>query len=186
MARGALLAARVNALVKERSSGKHSLDTIVLALLGQARTTGKALALSEWHKTLAVELGEEQAVALDRLLLQGGDIELPEHALGPCLRQAPERQAVFGLGFDLAATRASDSKELVGLDPRGPAAHAGARKGDALEEIEHENKRPDVPVKLVLSRAKTKVTLRYAPVIATVPFSGWERVAGVHDEACQR
>ena len=210
VARGALYAARTDALLRRRGAVKppaaappaaappaaappaaaaeapaaRSLDDVIRALLADAHGRRGPLPTSAWLDALSAALGPGEAAAFRDHIERGLPAALPEGALGPCFRGARRRYEPFDLGFDLDATRADPARALAGLRAAGPAARAGARAGDLLAEIEVTRGRADVPVKLAVQRAGKRVVLTYRPAGPAGDGQGWTRVAGVADDAC--
>lgn len=124
------------------------------------------------------------ARAFDDDGIAGREVVLPASALGPCFAPRPGTYVAFELGFDVHATTDSATRALVGLDPRGPAAKAGAREGDVLDEAIYEDGVPDRPAKLSLVRAGTRLDVKYVPAGARRASPVFLRVPGVRDDAC--
>jgi hypothetical protein len=183
VARGALYAARENAVIRARSKNAKSLDAVVLALLEEARAARKPLPTSAWIDALAKE-DPDAAATFDAIVVKGGAIDLPSGALGPCFRAGKGEYVAFDLGFDADATLEAKDKIVAGLRADGPAAKAGVLKGDAIVEAEYKDGQPDVLVKLKLKRAGKDVALTYAPRGAKGKGQTWTRVAGKRDETC--
>ena len=186
VARGMLYATRVNAAIRGSSRGERSIDPLVLRLLAEARRRRKALPDWAWHDEVEGALGRDAANEYGRILGRDAPVKLPDDALGPCFRRVQLSEPVFGLGFSVAGTRAAKVPRLVSFDPRGPAARAGAKDDDLLERIDFTAGRTDVPVVLVVRRGGELRTLRYAPIVGSVPYKGFAPKAGVRDETCAR
>jgi predicted metalloprotease with PDZ domain len=186
VARGALYATRVDALLHAKSGGKKGLPELLRALYEQARVKQAALPTRAWVDTIAAELGEGEAASFAKLIEQGQPIELPEGALGPCFRAGKRRYQAFDLGFDEEATRLSASRVVVGLRAGGPAERAGVKEGDRIVDTVQKRGRSEVPVVLSVERGGEKTTLRYSPVGAAGQGQGWTRKRDVPDEACTR
>ena len=73
---------------------------------------------------------------------------------------------------------------MVGLRDGGPAAKAGLQNGDVIESMESDEDDADVPVKLVVTRAGSKVDLKYVPRGAHGKGQTFTRVAGVPEGKC--
>jgi hypothetical protein len=180
---GALHAVHVTALLA-RKKGARPLTAIVLELLQKARAEHGTFPASAWTEALGKELGPEGARAFDDDVVAGREVVLPAGALGPCFTSRPGEYVAFELGFDVRATTDSATRAIVGLDPKGPAAKAGVREGDVLEEAVYEDGVPDRPAKLSLLRAGTKVDVKYVPAGVRRAGQVFSRVPGVRDDAC--
>ena len=181
---GALHAVRISSMLAKK--GARPLSAVVLDLVKRARDAqGAPLPTSAWTDALAKELGPDAARAFDDDVRAGKEIALPSDALGPCFRAERGTYVAFDLGFDVRATTDAPERALVGLDPSGPAAKAGAREGDVLEEAKYDDGVAEKPAELTLRRGTgAKVTVKYTPAGARRPGTIFTRVAGVRDEAC--
>ena len=72
----------------------------------------------------------------------------------------------------------------MGLRPGGPAAKAGLREGDRVESLSEREGDPDVPIKMVVTRAGSKVTIQYTPKGPKGRGQTWTRVRTVLDDRC--
>ncbi len=183
VARGALYAARVNALVRDRSKGGWSIDTIVLELLTEARKQQKDLPTSAWVDAVARTLGPSEPEAFAKTIVRGEEVVLPASVLGRCYRAGTGEYVTFDLGFDAAATREGKTGEVVGLVAGGPAARAGLKAGD-LVEADYRDGHAEVPVKLTVKRGTETLHLTYSPAGARHKGPIWTRIAGTPDEKC--
>ncbi len=95
VARGALHAARVDALVRKQSGGKRRLDDVLRALYSRAREKRAALPTSAWIEAISAEAGAAEGAAFTASVERGGSINLPEGALGPCFRGEKRRYQLF-------------------------------------------------------------------------------------------
>ena len=183
VARGALYAARVNALAHAKSKGGWSLVTIVLELLEQARREKKPLPTSAWVDAVVRTLGPAEREAFAAEIERGEEVVLPASILGRCYRRVTGDYVAFDLGFDAQASREGKTGEVQGLAPGGPAARAGLRSGDIVE-ADYREGRPDVPVKLVVKRGTETLKITYAPAGKKQKGPVWNRVPGLQDDAC--
>jgi hypothetical protein len=185
-ARGALYAARVSALIRAKSKHARSLDDVVLALLKQAREARSALPVEAWVKAVTAELEPAEAASFQRIVVDGGDLTLPPRALGPCFREGTGEYVAFDLGFDDRATRESKVREVVGLEAGGPAARAGLRAGDVIEESDFRDGHAEVEARLTVRRAgdPKAMLIHYAPRGDHRRGQTWTRVPGITDDRC--
>lgn len=184
VARGALYATRVDALLrsaaKKKKKGERdekggeinketekkrlqeitSLETLLRALYEKAREQRGPLPTSAWTAALAKELDQAEADAFGAVIEKGKETRAPDDALGPCFKGEARRYEPFDLGFDREATRASaaddGSETVAGVRAGGPAAKAGLRDGDKLVDSRITNGRSDVPVVLTVERPDGK------------------------------
>jgi predicted metalloprotease with PDZ domain len=186
VARGALYAARVDALVRARSGGKRRLDDVLRALYERAREKRGPLPASAWIEAITAELGPAEGDVFAATTRDGRPPEIPEGAFGPCFRGEKRRYQAFDPGFDEEATRAASEKVIQGLRAAGPAERAGLRGGDVLVDARLTRGRGDLPATLTITRDGEAKTLRYLPAGARADGQGWARRKDVGDEACAR
>lgn len=186
VARGSLYALGVNARIRGRSEKKKSLDTVMLALLRDARENQRrVLPVAAWLLAVKGELGEDEARTFTRAIVEGQPPALPPDALGPCFRSAAGRYARYDLGFNEAATKAAPDRAITGLTPGGPAADAGVRPGDVLVSASFEPGAAQGPVTLDLTRAGKPVSVSYLPQGQSVPGQVWVRRKEVPNDKCK-
>ncbi len=184
VARGALYAAREAAVINARSKGERSLDLVLRALVAHAAESGQhALTPAAWVDALAKDDPDAQH-AFDEAIGQGVGIELPATALGPCFHPASGDYVAFDPGFDVVATSESRDGRVVGLRADGPAAKGGLREGDLVESMIEREGDPEVPVKIAVSRAGSKVSVTYVPKGPHGRGQTWTRVRTVADDRC--
>ena len=184
VSRGALYAAREAAVIRARSKGDKSLDAILVGLVKKANESGQhSLSAGAWIDALAREDPDAQR-SFDALIGHGAALDLPATAFGPCFRAGGGEYVAFDPGFDVVAASESKDGNVVGLRADGPAAKAGLREGDAVESMTEREGDPDVPIKMVVSRAGSKVTITYAPRGTRGRGQTWTRVRAVPDERC--
>jgi predicted metalloprotease with PDZ domain len=185
VARGALYAARVSARIRAKTKGTKSLDAVIHALLTRARSERRALPATAWIDEVAkLDQDTTEARSFDETIVHGAEPTLPHGALGRCFRAGMGDYVAFDLGYDDQATRESATHVVVGLRADGPAARAGLRAGDVIEEAEYEDGRPEVAVKLTVTRAGAKIALTYEPRGEKRRGQTWTRVNGMPDDRC--
>lgn len=183
MARGALYATRLATALRSRTKGERTLGDVVSKLLQQARETKAPLALAAWTQAVVDELGPGEKAQFDRLLA-GDDVVLSSDALGSCFRGGVGEYTAFDLGFDLEETVDSPTRTIVRLDAAGPAAAAGLRPTDVLEDAAFHHGHPETPVVLSVKRDGRQSEIKYLPRGASGKGIVYTRKAGVPDLAC--
>lgn len=184
-ARGALYATRTGSLLRKASKGKTGLDPIVAALLKQVKEARRTIAVAELLDKLRARLGPAADQEYERFIVKGQPIEIPPDALLPCFTSAPTKYAIEAPGFDPDATLASAEHTVARLVPDGPAAKAGLRAQDTVEEIRTPTAASRGKMEVVVSREGKPVTIAFSPYAGTVTGQGWQRDPKVRDEACQ-
>ncbi|HEU4532725.1 MAG TPA: hypothetical protein VFS00_01360, partial [Polyangiaceae bacterium] len=185
VARGALYAARVDAAIRAKSEGARSIDDVVRSLLRRAREApGSTLTPDAWVAALVDALGPGERRAFDEQIVAGREIALPPGALGKCFRPRAREYASFALGFDAVASFEAPDRVVVGLDPRGPAAAAGLRPGDVIDDASYRDGDAGEPASVRVVRGGERTTLRYLPRGRRGRGPGFERVPGLADAAC--
>lgn len=184
IAAGALHAVRVSALIRAKTKGTRSLRNVLVDFVQRGREARAPLAESVWTDMLAKEVGPDEAKAFDQTIVKGGEIALPDGALGPCFRAEKGDYVAFELGFDALATAESTARTIVDLDPKGPAAKAGLLSSDVLDDANFKIGHADTPAKLVVLRNGTKTEISYKPAGIRRPGQVWTRIAAKKDEVC--
>ena len=184
VSRGALYAAREAAVIRARSKGQNTLDGILLGLVKKANDSGQhALPAAAWIEALAKEDPDAQR-SFDEIIGRGAAIELPPSAFGPCFHAGAGEYVAFAPGFDVVSTSESKDGHVVGLRADGPAAKGGLRDGDTVESMTEREGDPDLPVKVAVTRAGSKVTVTYSPRGARGHGQTWTRIRTVPDDRC--
>ena len=70
------------------------------------------------------------------------------------------------------------------VDAKGPAARAGLKSGEPIQDLSYIAGRSDVEVVLRVQRGSEWKLLSYLPVGAAVRAQGFARVPGIRDEHC--
>lgn len=126
--RGSMLAVLLDA--RWRAQGK-SMDGFIHVLRDQARadTARKAphVKLIDRLNRAATAYGVDFGDLIDRYMLKGEAMTLPEDAFGAKFRVVSEDVPVRTLGYDPDKSRAAGA--FVAVDPEGPAYRAGIREG---------------------------------------------------------
>ncbi|MCA9632871.1 MAG: hypothetical protein KC766_34700 [Myxococcales bacterium] len=190
VARGALWATDLDARLAEPSRGKRGagpprlsqiLKETYRAAVGDDVTPGQPQSVDDLLRRLEAQLPDARG-RFDNWIVKGKPGDLPATALGPCFRQRPRRFPLFALGFALDASR-----HVSELDPLGPAARAGLKRGDAIQELHYAAGRADLPVRVRFVRGDGAAQkLSYLPQQGSVSGRGWEALKNVPRERCQR
>ena len=184
--RGSMYMAVVNDRIRKASSGKRSLDDIVLTLLDREKK-GLENCTEVWIDLITNELGLAAKEEFEGML--GGAVMLPESdAFGPCFKRVSIPLRRFELGFDPKVMN-ENPRIIRGLVPGSEAERAGLRNGDeivlpvGLDGVQGNQKRT-----LTLQvRRKGKVSsVTYLPRGEKVPTYQWNRVPGVRDSDCRQ
>ena len=126
--RGAILAAKWDRELRDRSGGRTGLDDVMRAMEVRAKALGpnspKAPDLFvEVARTFGLDAGPDV-----RSVIEGGaPALLPANAFGSCLPVSTVSIPAFDYGFDIDATRKTNV--ITGLRPDSPAYAAGLRDG---------------------------------------------------------
>ena len=186
VARGAIYATRVNAMIRAKKKGARGLADVLRALFQKARDKRGPLPNAAWIEAVSAELGAGEAATFTRIIDEGRAEDLPDGALGPCFRRAARTYEAYDLGFDEDRTRASTDRVLVGLRPDGPAWKAGVREGDVLTAASITRGRSDVKVSITVKRGAEPKTFSYFPKGARARGQGFARKPDVAEEACTK
>jgi predicted metalloprotease with PDZ domain len=184
--RGFLYFATVDEAVRKDSSGKRSLDDLMLEMHGRQRN-GMTVTQADWEAVLRRELGEPGVAALRDML--EGKAPLPaSDAFGPCFQRVSRSMRRYQLGFEPKVL--IEPKRIVrGLIAGSAAETAGVRNGDEImlpvgqDAIQGEQ---EGVLSLQLRRGDETLTIAYKPRGETVDAWQWQRVAAHPDQACRR
>lgn len=190
IARGALwasdLQARLSGLRPTGSQAKpvplqKILRETYNAAVGDDRTPGKPQGVEDLLARLEPHLPDVRE-RFDKWITKGEPGDLGAQALGPCFRQVPRSFPLFALGFEL-----DEGRNIVGVDPKGPAARAGLKVGDRISELHYAAGNARLPVRLRFQRGEdAPKPLSYLPQQGSVKGRGWEVISGVPRERCAR
>jgi predicted metalloprotease with PDZ domain len=167
--RGIVIAAWLDATIRQESHGHSSLDDLMFYLVQQNTDYkqghhGKPMLLT--NKRIFAAAGRYVKKAsleqFHRYAQSGGVIPLPESALGPCLQAHTEMLGSFELGFDRSSIT-GDTKKVIGVKPDSEAYKAGLRDGQQLLGWSIYNGDPSKQVKLTIKTDTGKQVLTYYP-----------------------
>ena len=183
VARGALYAARFDALLRERTHGKRGMIDVVRDLIEKARGSKGVLPLESWNDAVRAELGAGELENFRRSVEKGEPVELPGHVLGPCFTPVRRVYTRYDLGFDRNASWSETPHRARGVQVHGPSHKAGLREADVIVASEIAPGQTDTPVELTVERDGERKQIRYFPRGASIPGVGWRRNR-VSDAAC--
>ena len=176
MARGALYALHEGATLRARTKGRRGLVEVLAELVRHAEDAKqREVPLDAWIAALTRD-DPDAARTFDAIVARGEPIALPAGALGPCFRPGTGEYVAYDPGFDVDATRESPEGRVSGVRPGGPAAAAGLKDGDVVVSMQAREGDSSVPVKLVVDRGGSKVTIAYPPRGAHGRGQTWTRV----------
>jgi len=159
--RGALLAARWHARLRDSSRGDAGLDDALHAQIADARVDARdpvTLLIASLRSR-----GVDITADLDRHIARGDTIRLAQNDFGHCAAVTTVKMPTFARGFDADRTAAADNR-VIGVDPALPAYAAGLRDGmQILGLSEGETGNPLVHYALDIDDRGTKRTIRYLP-----------------------
>ena len=94
-ARGSLYFATVDAKIRAASSGRRTLDDVILPLL-ESRRRGERLDQESLVSALVRELGPTARYEFESIILQGAQLDPAPGAFGPCFERQPTTYTVNG------------------------------------------------------------------------------------------
>lgn len=136
--RGAVLAMWLDSTIRRESGGRSSLDNLMFDLLAQnseyrRHHNGYPMALT--HKRIfraaSKYIRGSSRKEFQKYVELGGNIRIPETALGPCFNSVDEAFPTFDLGFDPESAKNPD-RIVSGVEPGSEAYKAGLRDGQKL------------------------------------------------------
>jgi predicted metalloprotease with PDZ domain len=163
-AKGTAVALWADAAIRNRSSGKSTLDDVMRVLVSESQR-GKAPKLDE-ERVLAAfgkYLAPEQVAQLRAMTIDGATVPLPER-LGACAVLQHGEKTVVVTGFDEEKSYAT--KHMVGVVEGGAAYRAGARDGQELFRYSIYKDDPTKPVVLGVVIDGKRQVLQYSPAQA--------------------
>lgn len=137
--RGAIMAARWDRELRDRSAGRIGLDDVLRAMQVRAKALGPASPKSpdlfvETAKGFGLNVGPE----VDAVMKNGAPALLPKDAFGPCLPVTSVTIPAFDYGFDIDATYRTG--KVTGVRPESAAYAAGLR--DDMTYMNRQGGRP--------------------------------------------
>jgi predicted metalloprotease with PDZ domain len=131
--RGALLAVIWDQRLRQATGGRKSLDDVMrrmreLTLADKAAGRKPALAPELFPRVYREMGGPDLAADIERYVVRGETILLPEHPWGRCAGINTVTRAPFARGWDADATT-NNGNVVTGLQDDSPAYRAGIRNG---------------------------------------------------------
>jgi hypothetical protein len=177
--RGSMYFAVLNGELRSATSGKVTLDDLLLAMLDRKRH-GLPADKAAWVDLLHEHLGAKGKAEFEAML--AGAIMLPQSGdFGPCFQRITKPMKRYVLGFDSKVL--VERKRIVrGLIAGSAAEHAGVRNGDEITQPVSQDEiqeRQDAVLTLKLLRDGKPLVVSYVPRGETVTAYQWVRVPGV-------
>jgi predicted metalloprotease with PDZ domain len=162
--RGAILAAKWDRELREKSGGRVGLDDVVRAMVARAKALGPASPKApDLFVEVARTFGLDAKADVDAVIVGGAPALLPPDAFGACLPVKTATIPAFDYGFDIDATRKTNT--VTGLKAGSPAYAAGLR--DGMTYMHRESGEPGDSRQPMALRVKDKGEERvitYSPV----------------------
>jgi predicted metalloprotease with PDZ domain len=182
--RGSMYFAVVDGEVRAASSGKRTLDDLLLAMLAR-RQQKLPVDQDAWIDLLTTELGAKGKTEFQAML--SGAIMLPEPAgFGPCFTRTAKMLRRYQLGFEPSVL--VEPKRIVrGLIAGSAADRAGIRDGDQITRPVPQDVlqgQQDAVLTLNLLRDGKPLEISYVPRGETVEAYQWIRAGNLPDSAC--
>jgi len=182
--RGSMYLAVVNDKIRKASSGKRSLDDLVLTLLDREKR-GLTNTPEVWIELITKELGPGAKAEYEAML--AGAVMLPESdGFGPCFERRTMPLRRFELGFDPKVMN-QNPRIIRGLVPGSEAEQAGLHNGDeivlpvGLDSVQEDQKRT---LTLQIRRNGKVFPVTYLPRGEAVETYQWARVPNIPDSDC--
>lgn len=159
--RGRLLAANWNALIRTNSSGKHSLDDVMLEFYRAANP----VELNAETISAAVQRHTREDVLPDlKRIVESGELLAPHHKVfGDCATLTMIEVADFELGFDLDALQSK--MQIQGVLPNSAASRAGLRDGQiVVKRMPIVVGDTESEIELIVKDGKKNKTIRFLPL----------------------
>ncbi|HEY6517224.1 MAG TPA: hypothetical protein VIY50_13870 [Steroidobacteraceae bacterium] len=183
--RGSLYFAQLNAEIRRRTHGRHSLDDLVLQMIGRRRQ-GQPVDEAAWSSLLRQTLGRRGVAQFDAMMQ--GKLVLPAaDAFGSCLERTTAPLRRYELGFD-SQVLMEPARVVRGLIAGTTAARAGLRNGDRIvKPVPQDAIQADqaATLTLLIERDGRTFPITYLPRGATVPTYQWRRRPAVPDRDCR-
>jgi predicted metalloprotease with PDZ domain len=161
--RGAILAAKWDRELRDRSGGRTGLDDVMRAMALRAKSLGpKSPKAPDLFVDVAGAFGLDVKADVAAVIEQGGPALLPPNAFGACLPVSTITIPAFDYGFDIEATRKANT--ITGLREDSRAYAAGLR--DGMTYLKRESGAPGdsrVPLSLRVKDNGAERVITYRP-----------------------
>lgn len=185
--RGAVIALWLDATIRDESNRRSLLRNVMLDLDAQNtayqrrhRRASMELTNERIFLTAAKYLAPTSLKAFQQYLEVGGEIPVPQDALGPCVQAKVETVTSFDLGFDRQSIE--DSSNVVrGVEPASEAYKAGVRDGQKLTGTSIYFGDTTKPVRLWVATPSGQQVITYYPRGASIPVEQFMMRQGSFD-----
>jgi len=167
--RGAVIAAWLDATIRDETRGKLSLNDLMFYLVRQNAEYKRAhhqkpmlVTNRRLFKAAAQYIRRSSVEQLKRYVEQGGIIHIPNDAMGSCVQARVEAIGKFDLGFDRSSIT-GETKKVIGVKADSEAYKAGLRDGQQLLGWSIYNGDPTKQVKLTIKTDAGRQVITYLP-----------------------
>ncbi len=162
--RGLLIAARLDADIRDATTAKDDLDDVLHAMKRAAEREPDTLASVQLAKAINKVAGLDRQDFLTRSAIKGEPFELPESLFAPCGRIVAKTRALWERGFDFSATAANDWS-IQGVTPDSNAYAAGLRNGMKLAQWSEDSNDRDAskPVTALVHEGSSVRSISWVP-----------------------
>ena len=182
--RGRVMALWLDWQIRKNSNNKSSLDNIMFEMVREA---DKPLTVGRIFQTAGRYITPTAGEQFQQAVEQHAFPQMNGASFGPCVRLTMDDLPTFDLGFDLAASRKSNT--VTGVDPDGPAFKAGLRDGQQLNgRISIYNGRTDKTAIITIQTDAGRQAIEYYPRGKTIPIPQFhldEKAYAAGEAACK-
>lgn len=176
--RGRIIALWLDAAIRQRSRGKHSLDDVMYRLVHDRQ---QPLTEQRIFDTIAPYISHESLALLKQAADRQGNLPAPAKIPGTaiCYTAVHGEFPTLDLGLDYGKSRSS--KTITGTRPGGPAYKAGLRNGQTWVASSYDRDDPTQPAIFTISIGGAEKQISYRPLGPAV--NAWQYIA-THDRTC--
>jgi predicted metalloprotease with PDZ domain len=180
---GSLLALKWNALIRDRSAGRQSLDDAMRALRRKAQSSEQILTDRSLGTFLSAFAGPEASLDIQNYIVLGQTLPLPPNALGGCISIVKKPFYAFDSGFNIEALyregRIRDVKE------GSEAFKAGLRDGQTVvQSTAIDPNDADHAIEMTVLDSGLPKRVRYLPHGTQSEVDQYEIQAGWNTQQC--